>query len=71
MKYLFTLLTLCSLTVYGQDAKSQAILDKLSTKMKGYKTFYIEFSANIKNTSNGTNETETGKGWVKPKSIVL
>jgi outer membrane lipoprotein-sorting protein len=33
--------------------------------MKGYKTFYIEFSANIKNTSNGTNETETGKGWVK------
>ncbi len=33
--------------------------------MKGQKSFYIEFSANIKNTSNGTNESETGKGWVK------
>ena len=33
--------------------------------MKGQKSFYIEFTANIKNTSNGTNESETGKGWVK------
>ena len=50
---------------FGQDAKSQGILDKLSTKMKGLKSFYIEFSANIKNTDSGQNENETGKGWVK------
>lgn len=49
----------------AQDAKSQGILDKLSTKMKGYKSFYIEFSAHIKNTSSGVNESEIGKGWVK------
>jgi outer membrane lipoprotein-sorting protein len=33
--------------------------------MKSQKSFYIEFSANIKNTTSGTNESETGKGWVK------
>lgn len=65
MKILLTLFTLVALTSFGQDAKSQAILDKLSTKMKSQKTFYIEFSANIKNTTSGTNESETGKGWVK------
>lgn len=66
MKYLFTLLAIVSLGfANAQDEKSQAILDKLSAKMKGYKSFYIEFSATIKNSSNGTNETNTGKGWVK------
>jgi outer membrane lipoprotein-sorting protein len=66
MKYVFTLLAVLSLiTANAQDEKSQAILDKMSTKMKGFKSFYIEFSANIKNSANGTNSTETGKGWVK------
>ena len=65
MKFLASLFVILSFTSFGQDAKSQGILDKLSTKMKGQKSFYIEFSANIKNTSNGTNESETGKGWVK------
>lgn len=66
MKYLFTLLAIVSIGfANAQDEKSQAILDKLSAKMKGYKSFYIEFSATIKNSSNGTNETNTGKGWVK------
>lgn len=66
MKYLFTLIAIVTLGLANaQDEKSQAILDKLSTKMKGYKSFYIEFSATIKNASNGTNETNTGKGWVK------
>lgn len=66
MKYLFTLIAIVSLGLANaQDEKSQAILDKLSAKMKGYKSFYIEFSATIKNSSNGTNETNTGKGWVK------
>lgn len=50
---------------YAQDSKSQGILDKLSTKMKGLKSFYIEFSANVKNSDSGQNENETGKGWVK------
>ncbi|MEN9997069.1 MAG: hypothetical protein RI922_59 [Bacteroidota bacterium] len=65
MKFLAALFVFLTFSSFGQDAKSQGILDKLSTKMKGQKSFYIEFSANIKNTSNGTNESETGKGWVK------
>jgi outer membrane lipoprotein-sorting protein len=72
MKILLFAFALISVISFGQDkeqkdAKSQAILDKLSTKMKGYKSFYIEFSANVKNASTGTNESETGKGWVKDK----
>lgn len=65
MKILLTLFTLVTLTSFGQDAKSQGILDKLSTKMKAQKSFYIEFSASIKNATSGTDESETGKGWVK------
>jgi outer membrane lipoprotein-sorting protein len=33
--------------------------------MKSLKTFYVEFNANIKNSSTGVNESEKGKGWVK------
>jgi len=49
----------------AQDSKAQGVLDKLSNKMKGLKSLYIEFSASIKNSETGTNENETGKGWVK------
>lgn len=59
---LFIGLTISS---YAQDSKSQGILNNLSNKMKGQKTFYIEFSAIIKNATTGLNEKETGKGWVK------
>jgi outer membrane lipoprotein-sorting protein len=69
MKLIIALFTLVSITSFVQekttDAKSQGILDKVSAKMKDYKSFYIEFSASIKNTSSGVNETEIGKGWVK------
>ncbi|MCE2712605.1 MAG: outer membrane lipoprotein carrier protein LolA [Cryomorphaceae bacterium] len=65
MRILLTFVLLVSLPVFGQDTKAQAVLDKLSSKMKSQKSFYIEFSANIKNTGSGTNESETGKGWVK------
>lgn len=65
MRILLSFVLLVSLPVFGQDTKAQAILDKLSSKMKSQKSFYIEFSANIKNTGSGTNESETGKGWVK------
>jgi len=45
--------------------KSQKILNKLSKKMKGLKSFYLEYSANIKNDELKQNEDLTGKGWVK------
>ena len=61
----FLLLFISTQFSFAQDAKAQGILDKLSTKMKGLKSFYIEFSASIKNSETGTNENETGKGWVK------
>ena len=51
--------------LFAQDAKSQAILDKLSKKVKGLKTFYVEFNASIKNGKTGQNENLNGKGWVK------
>jgi len=49
----------------AQDAKAKGILDKVSAKVKANKSFYVEYSANVKNTANGTNTNVTGKGWVK------
>lgn len=57
-------LIVCGYSV-AQDAKAQGILDKVSAKIKANKTFYVEFSATVKNSSNGTSTTATGKGWVK------
>lgn len=65
MRVLAILFTFVTFASFGQDSKAQAILDKLSAKIKGKSSFYIEFSANIKNKATGTNESETGKGWVK------
>ncbi|MFT6500044.1 MAG: outer membrane lipoprotein-sorting protein [Crocinitomicaceae bacterium] len=65
MKLVLTLFTLLTFASFGQDTKSQGILDDLSKKIKSHTSFYVEFSANIKNTSTGTDENETGKGWVK------
>ena len=66
MKKLFFFLTLLVSSVsFSQDAKADAILDKLSAKIKAQKSFYVEFSATIKNTASGANSTEIGKGWVK------
>lgn len=50
---------------FAQDSKSQGVLDKVSAKMKDYKSFYLEFSASVKNSSTGLNQSEIGKGWVK------
>jgi outer membrane lipoprotein-sorting protein len=68
MKFFLTLFTLLSLSTgaLAQDTQAQAILDKLSAKIKSYSSFYIEFSAHIK-SSDGTESTVTGKGWVKGK----
>lgn len=71
MKILFFLLSFVSIGIsYSQqvkdsDPKAQAILDKLSQKMKNLKSFQIEFSASIKNQKTDINESEIGKGWVK------
>ncbi len=62
---LFTFGYTFSQQVKDSDSKAQAILDKLSHKMKSLKSFQIEFSASIKNQSTGTNQSEIGKGWVK------
>ena len=62
---LFFLFSIFFNNLFSQDTKSQAILDKLSLKMKSYKTFYLEFSAVIKNTASGQNDNQIGKGWVK------
>lgn len=65
MKFLFTLLMFISFASFAQDSKADGILDKLSSKMKAQKSFYLEFNAHIKNSTNGTDISETGKGWVK------
>ena len=66
MRLLFSfLIVFLFANLYAQDTKSQAILDKLSLKINNYKTFYVEFSALIKNTSTGQNDNTIGKGWVK------
>lgn len=65
MRSLIAIFVLTSFVSFGQDAKADEILNKLSTKIKDLSSFYVEFSANIKNSSTGTNESETGKGWVK------
>lgn len=67
MRYtVFSILLVISMSnfVFSQS-KSQTILNSLSNKVKGLKSFYIEFSANVKNSKSGLNQNETGKGWVK------
>lgn len=62
---LFLTLVGLNYNLVAQESKSQKILNKLSNKIKGLKSFYIEFDASIKNTSSGQNETQSGKAWVK------
>jgi outer membrane lipoprotein-sorting protein len=57
MKYLVILLTFTSFIGFSQevkDAKSEAILSKLSAKIKSLNSFYIEFSALINNPNGKT-----------------
>ena len=68
MKFLaLTLLILLSIPhqTFAQDKKAQDLLDKVSKKMKDLKSFYLEFNAVIKNTTNGKSENLKGTGWVK------
>lgn len=67
MKFLvfFLLIFSFSFSSFTQDEKADKILKTFSDKVKNSTSFYLEFSANIKNANNGTNENNTGKGWVK------
>lgn len=66
MKYITLLFTLLLTFVsHSQDSKADDILKKLSTKIKSLNSFYVEFSASVKNTTTGLNESEIGRGWVK------
>jgi outer membrane lipoprotein-sorting protein len=67
MRYtVFSILLVTSMSNFAfSQSKSQTILNSLSNKVKGLKSFYIEFSANVKNSKSGLNQNETGKGWVK------
>lgn len=47
------------------QSKSETILNKLSTKIKGLTSFYVEFTGVVKNEKTGLNESEIGRGWVK------
>lgn len=64
-RVLVLLVVTCVSMAYGQDKKSQEVLDKVSSKIKGMNSFYIEFTANIKNSSTATDINNTGKGWVE------
>lgn len=62
---LFILAVFASTFSFSQDEKADKILSTFSNKVKSAATFYVEFSANIKNASTGANDNNTGKGWVK------
>ena len=49
------------------DAKSDAILEKVSAEMKALKSFYVEFDTHSKNKSTGLDQKDSGKGWVQGK----
>jgi outer membrane lipoprotein-sorting protein len=66
MRGLFVLLLFsCVASESFTQSKSQTVLNSVSKKIKDLKSFYIEFSANVKNTKSGLNQNQTGKGWVK------
>jgi outer membrane lipoprotein-sorting protein len=67
MRFLTIIFTFAafSFTSFGQDAKADEILNKLSKKIKDQKSFYIEFSSSVKNGESESSDSFSGKGWVK------
>lgn len=65
MKYILSLLLTFTTMVSFSQSKSETILNKLSTKIKGLTSFYVEFAGVVKNENTGLNESEIGRGWVK------
>lgn len=62
---LLSISILCSGIILAQDQKAQGILDKLSNKIKSYKSFYLEFTSSVSNSATGVKESNSGKGWVQ------
>src|SRR5688572_838847 len=64
MKRIITFATLifssCLVVSAQHDAKSKAMLDKLSEKTKAYKTVEVKFSFQMVNEDQNINETQTG-----------
>lgn len=65
MKYILSLLLITTSLFSFSQSKSETILNKLSTKIKGLTSFYVEFTGVVKNEKTGLNESEIGRGWVK------
>jgi outer membrane lipoprotein-sorting protein len=65
MKILLPFFLVISSVSFAQDSKAEVVLEKMSSKIEAMTAFYIEFSVSLKNSNNGTNSSETGKGWVK------
>lgn len=63
MRNLLTLLTCLtlSITAFSQDQKAKDILDKLSDKTAEYKSMEADFDYKMINTTEGINETQSGK----------
>lgn len=66
MKYLFIGILFITSSLFAQsDKKSEDILNKMSTEIKGLSSFYIEFTMNVKNPATGENSNQKGFGYVK------
>lgn len=63
--YLLTFALLFNAAFFAQDNKAQDVLNKLSSKIKAYKSFYLEFKSTVHNAQSGVDEASTGKGWVR------
>lgn len=73
MKKIIALLVLFAwLTVHAQDAtKAKALLDKVSAKVKSYKTIELDFNYNLQNTKERVNQTNKGKVTLQGNQYLL
>lgn len=53
-----------------KDPKAKAVLDEVSKKVKGYTSFSVEFSSNLK-TTDGVNENHSGKAIIKGDKYII
>lgn len=66
MKYLLIAAAFLTGSLFAQsDQKSEKILDQMSSEIKAMKSFYVEFTMNVKNDATGENSSQKGYGYVK------
>ncbi|MBX7093371.1 MAG: outer membrane lipoprotein carrier protein LolA [Flavobacteriales bacterium] len=53
-----------------KDPKAKAELDEVSKKVKGYTSFSVEFSSNLK-TKDGGSENQSGKATIKGNKYII